>query len=236
MRTLTAAFFLCVLAVACGDERTAPPPPPPGGGTGGIGGIPFGGGHHTTKDAGTADAGPDAGENLSGVFTLGECVDDTDFSTTSNTLFMPTDLQLTRGYAHWIGSCGDAVLEIGLSDGDCPEGDGHELIFQIDADAITNDTLFIPGGNQLVTERPDVPISVRYVRPSDLTPTGLWGTCTGVSGELLIETLDTTKDTILKADFVMNLANCTTTTLPTAFTVNGSFSLQLARGLNQVCP
>jgi len=173
---------------------------------------------------------------LSTVFDLNECLDDADLSMVRNVAFMPTDFPVTMGFAHWVGSCGDPALEIGLSTGRCPAGGGHFLTFQIDADAILDGTLFIPGANQVVQERPDRPIVVRYVRPTTLVPFGIWGTCDEVFGELTIESLGLLRGSPQRAEFSMTLAACTADTTTTSISITGSFDIDLARGLDDVCP
>lgn len=234
-------FALGWLAVGCTSERDPAPAIPSvdgGNGGGGVGGPVVGGGHGNEDDAGQepTDAAADADTTLSSAFAFGECVDDEELPTLTNQVFMPADFVPNRGFAHWTGSCGDATLEIGLSEGRCPNGSGQELIIEIDADALTDGTLFIPGGNQLARERPDLPIRVRYNRPSALFPNGTWGTCQGVFGELIVESLGVARDSRLRADFGLTLAACDTATSPNTLAVTGSFDLILARGLRDLCP
>lgn len=228
----------CGLALGCQEDSSRPPPVPISTLDGG-GGSPFfpGGGRPARRDAGTADASVgDGGDLLSSGFDFNECLDDADLSMVRNAVFMPTDFPITMGFAHWVGSCGDPALEIGLSTGRCPVGDGHILAFQIDADAILDGTLFIPGANQVIQERPDRPIVVRYARPTTLVPSGVWGTCDEVFGEFTIESLGLLRGAPQRAEFSMTLASCTSSTTATSISVTGSFDIDLARGLDDVCP
>ncbi len=240
MRMRWFGVLIALSAIGCGNEEPraqALPPDANAGGTGGVGGF-LGGGGNRDEDGGEAprDAAADADTPFMSGFALGECVDETDLPSATNQVFMPSDFPVTRGFAHWIGTCGDPVLQIGLSNGNCPNGGGHELVIEIDADAIGDGTLFIPGGNQVSEERPDRPIRIRYVRPTSLTPAGTWGTCAGVFGEIIVEALDVTDDAALRAELGLTLAACNTSTTPTTFALVGSFNLKLERGLSEVCP
>lgn len=236
------ALAACVLMIGCTDDKPAAPalPTDGGSGSGGVGGIIVGGSGGSNDDAGdqptdAAIDASDAGGTISPSFSTGECVDGVDLPTLSNQVFLPSDFVITRGFAHWIGTCNDAVLEIGVSDGDCPDGENHELLIQIDGDAITDQTLFIPGANQLAQERPDQPIRVRYTRPSRLSPSGTWGTCPGVGGALSVESLDIVRDGRLSATFDFSLGACDGSS-PATFAIGGTFDLKLARQLSDVCP
>jgi len=238
MRLLT--ITLCWLLVACADDKPiAPPLPNDGGsGSGGVGGFIVGGSGGTTdEDSGgvSTDAATDAPTTPPTTFASGECVDRNNLPRLTNQVFLPTDFTITRGFAHWTGTCADPVLEIGLSDGDCPDGDQHELLIQIDADAITEQTIFIPGANQLALERPDLPFRVRYTRPNGASPVGTWGTCRGVAGAINIESLDISRGGRLAATFDFDLAACDGSGAST-FAIGGSLDLSLARRLTDVCP
>lgn len=228
---------LLALHVGCDkDARAEPLPLDASYGGGGFGGVFGGGGRPADEDAGERRDAATSDTPFASGFAFGECVQDEGLPTVSNVVFMPADFPVTRGYAHWIGSCSDPVLEIGLSEGRCPNGSGHELTIQIDGDAINDGTLTVPGANQLQQERPDLPIRVRYQRPSSYFPAGTWGTCDGVFGELTVESLDITRDAELKAVFGMTLAACDTFTTTATIAISGSFDLDLERGIRELCP
>lgn len=239
------ALTLCCVAIGCGDDAPSAPPLPPDAGGGGIGGFVGGGSGGRDEDAGqllmdastdsSIDATTDAGPAMTPPLSRAECSDGIDLPTLVNQVFIPGDLVVSRGFAHWTGSCADPVLEIGLSGGNCLAGDQHELSIQIDADAITNQTIFIPGANQLAVDRPDEAIRVRYTRPSGRSPVGTWGTCRGVAGALNVESLDVSRDGRLAGTFDFNLGTCDGGSTA-AFAIGGTFDLRLARRLSDVCP
>ena len=209
-----------------GGTATQPPPPPP----------PSDAGEPTpAHDAGPfeLDSGQQANEceEITAIPFIGE---DTS-GEYANAIEMPADLAATRIVGTWSGSCDPAAVKVEMSDGDCPDGDGHELIFLLDAASIREGVLGV-GIHDLSADGMGSPIQVRYVRPAKLEPAGEWGTCEGVSGTLSISgepgvgRLDE-----LQALFEMQLAPCDGSG-QAAQTVRGTFHVMLRRALVDVCP
>ena len=212
-----------------GAPVTQPPPPPPP--------PPLGDAGEPTP---AHDAGPfelDSGqlvtecEEITAIPFIGE---DTS-GEYANAIETPADLGATRILATWSGSCDPAAIKIEMSDGDCPDGKGHQLSFLLDALAIQAGTLG-PGIHDLLADGMGSPIQVRYVRPAKLEPVGEWGTCEGVTGTLSISgepgvgRLDE-----LQALFEMKLAPCDGSGQATQ-TLRGTFHVMLRRALVDVCP
>jgi hypothetical protein len=237
-------LFVCGL-LACNDERDRPPlangsagPPVAVDMTRGDGGVGHGshddGGEPRDDDAGTAipstqrecrevDPAPFSGEDPStGRFF--------------NAVDEPVDLSVTRTLATWGLACERPTIRIALSDGECPDGDGHELTFFLDYFAIEND-LIARGANPIQPESEARDIRVRYVRPGWLEPTGEWGNCgPDPSGSVIFkDRIETDAFDWIQAQFQLQLTACDGSDNPNQ-QLNGSFDVQLRRGVDQACP
>jgi len=94
----------------------------------------------------------------------------------------PFELAATRAYAVWDGaSCPDGLIVLALTEGECTAGSGHRLVVMLDAAAIDTGTI---GAGPFSVSDGSNGIQVRYVRPSPLVPTGIWGTCAPSSGTI----------------------------------------------------
>ena len=98
----------------------------------------------------------------------------------ANAIASPADLRASRILASWGRGCDPASVVIMMSDGHCPDGDGHELSFALDASAIDSGVL----GNGIHDVSPSSPFVIRYTRPTRRPPAGEWGNCEGASGTL----------------------------------------------------
>jgi hypothetical protein len=147
----------------------------------------------------------------------------------------PSDLRVTRVLGTWEPTCGRPTIRLEMSDGDCPDGDGHVLEFFFTAAGIDTGTI-VAGLNPLeaATENPD--ISVRYVRPGPLEPSGVWGNCVGPSGAIdLVAPLGTDAFDWFQGSFRLQLSPCDGSDNGIQ-QLDGSFDIQIRRGLDDVCP
>jgi hypothetical protein len=143
-------------------------------------------------------------------------------------------LSVTRSEAAWLEGCVQPILRITLSDGDCPNGEGHELTFFLPADGVENSNLVI--GQNLIMEETLTSIRVRYARPGRKPPSGVWGTCEDASGFLdIVPPLQLMEGRLVQGNFMLDLTRCDDGT-PSTQIVNGSFSAELPAGLGDVCP
>ena len=204
---------------------SAPPPPPP----------PAAMDAGPEKDAGIF--GLDSGqlrtecEEITPVPFIGEDVGDE----YADAIAMPSDLLASRVVATWSGSCDPAAIKVEMSDGECPDGDGHALTFLLDALAIRDGTLGL-GLHDVVPDSSGGPIRVRYIRPARFAPQGEWGSCDGVTGTFNIAGMPgTRKYNELQAQFEMKLTPCDGSDLAPQ-SVQGTFNVELRRSLDTVCP
>jgi len=130
-----------------------------------------------------------------------------------NAITAPTGFKVSRVLSSWEPSCVTPTIQIAMSDGSCPSGNGHELRFLISALDIASGTVK-QGLNSLVAEPDSQGIRVRYVRSDDVEPEGVWGSCTGAMGMIsFMNVLDVNDldlrvllgglDTISASDWVM---------------------------------
>jgi hypothetical protein len=229
------------MAPSLGNGSHTQPPPAHGGGSGN--------GPGEDEDAGAlADAGLDGGRSVSadaGSVLGSECQD------TEAAMFMgedpsvepiatttaPSDFLVTRVQAAWDTDCDRPAFRIELSDGHCPIGRGHTLVFWFDASAIDRDELRV-GLNQIVPEGDSDVVSIRYVRPSRLGPSGEWGTCEGASGTLLLrgdEPSTSVEFTKWVGNFSLDLTACGGGAAGRQQVV-GTFNTTMRRTLADVCP
>jgi hypothetical protein len=242
-RSLLAALALAFACTGCSsdDDRS---PPAPGGPSGGVIGVTGDAGPRDQLDAGEDTNDEDAGAILR---RKRECkrVDPTTASdedipleSRPSNVSAPDNFRVTRELATWTGGCTNPSILIELSDGRCPDGAGHTLRFDIAADAITDGRVSF--GENVISPDGDMRgIRVRYTRPEDLTPTGIWGTCAGSSGTLMVgmTPLETDARSNLVATFRLTLTDCSEDLALDPLEVNGVFNIaSLYRGLDDYCP
>jgi hypothetical protein len=240
-----ATSIVGLLATACGDDERsnaalappkrpnrpdsgAPPPPPPPPPPPAVDAGP-------PEDAGIF--GHDSGqlrvecEDIAPVPFIGEDIGDE----YANAIAMPTDLRASRVVGTWAGTCSPAAVKVEMSNGRCPDGDGHELVFVLDAVALRDGVLGI-GIHEIVPETAGGPIFVRYTRTDRFAPAGEWGTCEGVSGTLNIRgEPGVQRFDKLQALFELKLTPCDGSELPVQ-SIQGTFNVELQRSLDTVCP
>jgi hypothetical protein len=211
-----------------GGSEAPPPPPPAVGDAGGSEGPMLDGGVFAL-DSGQLRT---ECEDITAVPFIGEDSADGQYA---NAIAMPADLLATRIVGTWSGSCEPAAIKIEMSDGDCPDGEGHALTFLLDALSI-RDGLLGTGIHDLAPDSTGGPIRIRYVRPTPLESAGTYGTCDGVLGNLNVAgELGTVRFDRLQARFEMQLAPCDGSGLPLQ-SVLGTFNVELQRSLSTVCP
>lgn len=238
--------------LGCGEEQRAAPPPGRG-----SGGVPDSGGRADAgaapmmpRDSGIpADGGPaqDSGMDVSDAGSAPLAIE---CSTFRPAMFVaedpaiepvasstePSDFHITRALIAWDSDCSDPGLRIELSDGRCPDGAGHTLVFWLDAAAIEDQTLVL-GQNPIEPESEEGAIQVRYIRPARLSPSGEWGNCADASGFLNLrgEPPDTNAFTQWRGTFQLDLTRCEGAD-PSTQRIIGTFNLQTRRALQDVCP
>lgn len=228
-------------ALACGDDGARAPAAAAGGGgtprSLGSGSADDGGADPVRReDAGRPDGGaPDGGE----VVVLSTECDLVDPALIGgdeliNQVTAPaTDFTVTRVEATWESGCTDPTIRITLSDGRCPDGNGHELVFFFEADAFSG--LVTAGQNTIPAEPGDRGIRARYRRPAPLAPEGEWGTCAGAGG--LIDFVDppsSRRFAQLRASFQLDLTTCDEDTTGEQ-QLFGTLNATLQRGLSEIC-
>jgi len=194
----------------------------------------------TDEDAG---AGPALADEDGGVL-FEECrnvdavpfiAEDTAGGEFVNAIAAPSDFSATRVVATWGTGCDPATIIIKLSNGRCPDGNGHELTFTLDASAIESGEL-VTGIHTIDPDAGEGPIRVRYVRPERSDPVGEWGSCAGASGTFSVRgNLTTEARTSMQALFELELSPCDGSMLPNQ-TVRGTFNVSLYRARTEVCP
>jgi hypothetical protein len=153
---------------------------------------------------------------------------------TFNIVTAPLDLAVTRASATWDTNCSEPTLLVQLSSGDCPDGDGHEITFFVEAEGADDSTLVL--GQNVIMEDPAGRIHVRYTRPSRLEPSGEWGTCDGVMGTLdLLYGLEFVKGRRLQGNFTIDLPRCDDGE-PSVQTIVGELNVEIPESLGVVCP
>jgi hypothetical protein len=236
--------ILGVLALApsfaCDDEETPPPAQP--------------GSHPIGKPSSGGDAGRDlptggGGDDRDGgapapVAPPRECREvevapyaglDPSTGRFTNATNEPSDLDVTRVLGTWEPACGRPTIRLEMSDGECPDGDGHVLQFYFAATAIETG-MIVAGSNPLVPETENSDIRVRYIRPSGLEPSGVWGNCDGPSGAIdLVAPLGTDAFDWFQGEFRLQLSPCDGSDNGIQ-QLDGSFDIQIRRGLDDVCP
>jgi hypothetical protein len=231
--------------LGCGEEGSNAPAPPStgGGGTSTVGGRRDAG-RPSDDDSGMddpadEDAGPSAGivplraecEEFEPVMFVGE---DPPVDVVAATT-LPVDFMVSRALTTWEDNCRRPQILIELSNGDCTVGRGHALRIWLETTAITDGSIGF-GLNQPKPEPNNGGIRIRYTRPAPLTPRGDWGTCTGSLTMLdFTSELGTDRGARLQGRFILDLTPCDGSTNERQM-VQGSFNVQLRRGLDDVCP
>jgi hypothetical protein len=246
------AVFACLLSAAlipasgCKKDRKLPPVAPAGNSfNGGTVSSPHDGGLRTDGGggAGELDGSIDGGASTIGALRE-ECVagDPGAFVTGDSTanglvtgVSTPMDFSVTRVVATWQTSCVEPSILIELSDGTCRAPKAHRLQIVLDAKAIQTGAI-LPGLNTLSAEPDDHGIRMLYLRPTHLSPDGIWGTCGGIPGTVeFVGEPDVTKGSRLQGRFILNLAPCDRSDNEDEMVI-GAFNVVLARGLEDVCP
>ncbi len=249
---LARALSAALLVSSLGCQKKTSSAPPAGGGGHAINSV--GGGGGAKQDASTGspdeDAGAPAPAEDAGIPDLnvlpGECQEVTPTMLTGedmanggffNAIVTPKDFAVSRVVAAWTASCDHPAIVVVMSNGNCPEGGGHELTFKFDAAAITASDPTIRLGQNPIMPNPEADgIPITYTRPADVSPNGVWGTCKDANGTLDFTTQpDVQIRTNLQARFDLELTPCggSNTNIET---VTGAFNVTLKRGLSDVCP
>lgn len=147
----------------------------------------------------------------------------------------PEDFEVTRLSIGYSEDCIEPKVIIELSDGRCPDGDGHRLQFEFDATAVFDGQ--IPRGQiDLGTAVEARQIGVTYTRPSGLTPEGTFGTCATAEGLLgLTQQPGTARNSVYAGSYQLTLSACPGSSAPPQ-DVQGTFTGKLRVGLDTACP
>jgi hypothetical protein len=250
---------LCGLTgLSCGGDDERAPRAPAGGANADDGGpragtggryVPMGGRGGDDEDAGPQDdedggagTGGNAGTGGTGGSDMGSrCRDvdpvppgtDPDPGMVDNVVTLPDDLAVTRASAAWEDGCIQPSLRVTISDGNCPDGDGHQVTFFLPANE--DNPLLI--GQNLVTAEPSASnIRVRYTRPTNSEPSGVWGTCSGANGTLdIIGELEFIAGREVQGSFILDLTRCDGGE-DSVQQMTGSFRVEIPASLSDVCP
>jgi hypothetical protein len=227
------AFLLlgCVSA-GCKDDKA--PPFAPLGGISTTRNLPQRDGGQE-PDGGDEDAGPiDAGVPASAclrVPVLSTSFEDSPGETSTE---RPADFVVSRQAELWSSDCSHPQLTISLSDGFCPAGLGHELNLTFSVNDIEDGAIHL-GNNAIVSDSESSSIRVRYSRPIRLKPHGVWGTCTGASGQIVFfEPPGLTAGSLFQARYQLTLPPCDDSSEEPMFVV-GTFKLRLSYSVASIC-
>lgn len=182
------------------------------------------------EDAGPVDAGSPASACLK-VPVLNGSFEDFPGETSTE---RPADFVVTRQAEIWSDDCTQPRLTISLSDGFCPTGLGHQLDLTFSVNDIEDGAIRL--GNNAVGPETDAPfIRARYTRPSRLKPNGVWGTCSGASGQIVFfEAPILTAGSLFQARYQLELSPCDGSASATQFVV-GTFKMRLSYSIASVC-
>ena len=231
--SLTALVFLLC---ACGEDERATAPPAPGGGQGRGG---YKGPTGTTRDAGRASfEDDDAGVVLDDATLDCDNVEEKPFlgedsmpGMLLNATGAPDDFIVTRVAIGFEGDCDRPAVILSMGGGRCPDGDGHELVFAIDSQAIEGGLV---GQYTLGASGGDERVQIRYHRPERHRRAGMFG-CGDASG-----TIDFTAGLGLSdgdrfvGKYDLTLPPCSETVADPE-TVRGSFALELKHDVEDAC-
>jgi hypothetical protein len=228
-------LLLAVVLSACSDDEAKAPLTPGGGSSHMVDqDRPDSGRNVDDMDAGSTS---DAGEGP----LPGECmrvepvVFNTDEVPTVTAIASPTDFKVSRQVARWSGACPNPTLIVELSNGICPNGQGHELEFSFPASSIADGAIGF-GPNEI---GPDTigSIRIRYTRPARFRPEGEYGNCDGSAGTLTFyDPPDVSRPMNLRATFDLNLTPCDDDKSNPEQHVWGYFDVRVRRDLGGVCP
>jgi hypothetical protein len=227
-------LLVAVVLSACSDDPKAPLTPGGGGPQVGHEDRPDSGGTVDDTDAGST---PDAGE---GPMPF-ECTridpvmyaSDEIPSVTATSL--PLDFKVSRQVARFAGDCPNPSLLVELSNGICPNGQGHELEFWFPANLIADGAIGL-GLNTIDAESATAGIRVRYTRPERYSAAGEYGNCDGSSGTLsFYDAPDVSRPMNLRATYELSLVPCDGKTNPMQRVV-GFFDVRVRRDLAATCP
>lgn len=241
-RIRLAVAIALIALVACKDDPVQRQTVDIGGGT------KHDAGSGVTEDSGTLDASQgldeDGGGAGPGGLVPGECLnvvamnvinEDISADGVYNAITIPTDLAVTRVVGTWKASCLQPTIDIEMSEGSCPIGRRHKLVFSFEANAIEQGRVHL-GENTLTADAKTVGIGVTYTRPTTLKPSGEFGTCPGVSGTIAIRGKPSVQvGSRLQGMFQVVLPPCDGGKgIPQS--IIGTFNVKLVRGLAEVCP
>jgi hypothetical protein len=233
----TSLLLLALALCGCSDEPRAPL-------------SSTGGGSHNVdvmrRDAGDSDDEDDGGKRSDAAsddpMPL-ECVridalhytsdDLPDVTATSS----PADFLVTRQAATWRDGCDSPTLVVELSNGNCPNGQGHELEILLSVDAIADGQIGL-GLNLIEADKDSAQgIRVRYTRPERLSPAGVFGSCEGASGQIsFYDAPDVSRSMNLRARYELMLTPCDDSKSNPTQLVSGYFDVRVRRSLPTVCP
>jgi hypothetical protein len=224
----------CAAVCACGDSRADLP----------FAGVNGGRSPDQVKhDSGSAqpddDAGPapDAGTAVTAsscekVAVLATSSEDTPDVTSTDS---PDDFLVSRQAVRWGSDCTNPTLTIELSDGNCPDGLGHQLDLTFSVNEIEGGGIHT-GNNEIFAAPDSRGIDASYRRPGRLRPTGTWASCGIATGQIVfLEPPELTIGKVLWARYQLLLADCSDSTKALE-TVRGAFKLTLRNQLSEVCP
>jgi hypothetical protein len=233
----TSLLLLALALCGCSDDQAHAPLTPGGGGPHDFGVMRHDASPDDQDDAGERpDAASDAPMPLECVriepvrYTSDEVPDVTATSS-------PADFLVTRQAATWRDGCESPTLAIELSNGICPNGQGHELEILLSVNAIKDGQIGL-GLNLLEAEKDTLQgIRVRYTRPERFAPVGVFGTCEGASGQITFyEAPDVARSMNLLARYEFMLTPCDDSRSNPAQLVSGYFDVRVRRPLSAVCP
>lgn len=151
------------------------------------------------------------------------------------TLSSPVDFAPRYATATWGADCTDPTLVLSFAEDDCADGtdaSGQQLRIEIRADAV--DDLLLPGQNP-VSDLLLSALRIRYRRPARELPSGTWGTCPGVAGQVEVVRLDPNTTGTITLGLSMELADCTGM-FAAPQVLEGDLSVFLQRDRATACP
>ncbi|HKP64213.1 MAG TPA: hypothetical protein VJV78_46070 [Polyangiales bacterium] len=149
----------------------------------------------------------------------------------------PADFLVSRQAATWRNGCDSPTLVVELSNGACPNGDGHELEILLSANAIKDGQIGL-GLNPIQADKDSMEgIRVRYTRPDRYAPVGVFGSCEGATGQIsFYDAPDVSRTMSLRATYDFMLTPCDGKNSGRTQMVVGFFDVLVRRSLSSVCP
>jgi hypothetical protein len=236
VRMRISLLLLAVVLSACSDDDSKAPLTPAGGGSHTIDEMKRDSGANVDDmDAGST---PDGGDGpmpfeCTRIEPLMIASDEVPGRTATTT---PLDFKVTRQVATWRGDCPSPSLVIELSNGVCPNGQGHELVFWLPASSIADGRIGL-GLNEIDPDAVSADgIRVRYARPDRYSPVGVYGSCDGSFGTIsFYDAPDIARPMNLRASYELTLTACDDKRNPPQV-VAGYFDVRVRRELSRVCP